>query len=384
MGVSGVARALPDGAWSRLRDGWAEAGVGSRCLFTLDLEGRLVEAYLDGAGVRRGLDQRFLERRRDPQASGISRRARRWLAPGEAREWVARAVETVAAAVRAGHPALPVMDWEALEADARRFRQVYRPIGILPPDQYLSVVLQLTWGCWHNRCTFCTFYRDRPFEVRPLARFRQHVEEVRAFFGAGLARRHTIFLGDANALLLPTRRLAAALELAGQALPGREVYGFLDAFTGRRKRPAEWAALVRAGLRGVYIGLESGSERLVRWLEKPGTVADALATVRALKEAGVGVGIILMVGAGGRAFAEEHVRASIEVVNAMELGPGDRLYLSPLVVAPGSPYEARARADGVVPLSPREEREQAEALLSGIRLGRGARWSYYFIQEFVY
>ncbi|HEY8425199.1 MAG TPA: radical SAM protein [Limnochordales bacterium] len=379
-----MARVLPEGAWSRLWDGWAEAGVGSRRLFTFDLEGRLVEAYLDGVGVRRGLDNRFLERRRDPQAAGLSRRLRRWLTPEEAREWVARALETVEDAARAGHPTVRAMDWEALEADARRFRQVYRPIGILPPDQYQSVVLQLTWGCWHNRCTFCTFYRDRPFEVRPLARFRQHVEEVRAFFGAGLARRHTIFLGDANALLLPTRRLAAALEVAVQALPGREVYAFLDAFTGRRKQPAEWATLARSGLRGVYIGLESGSERLVRWLEKPGSVADALATVRALKEAGVAVGVILLVGAGGRAFAEEHVRASVEAVNAMELGPGDRLYLSPLVVTPGSPYEARARADGIEPLSPQEEREQAQALLSGIRLGRGARWSFYFIQEFVY
>ncbi|HEY8497706.1 MAG TPA: radical SAM protein [Limnochordales bacterium] len=375
---------LPAGAWSRLREGWAEAGEGSRCLFTFDLEGRLVEAFVDGAGIRRGLDHRFLERRRDPQAVGLSRRRRRWLSPDEARRVVEQALAVVEAAARAGFPPIRAMDWEALRADAGHFARVYRPIGILPPDQYLSVVVQLTSGCWYNRCTFCTFYRDRPFEVRPLPAFRRHLEEVRAFFGRGLARRHTVFLGDANALVLPAPRLAAYLEAVAEALPDRPVYGFLDAFSGRRKTAADWAALARLGLAGVYIGLESGSDRLLRWLEKPGQAADAVATVRALKEAGVAVGVILLVGAGGRAFADEHVRASIEAVNAMGLGPGDRLYLSPLVVAPGSLYQRRAEADGVEPLSPQEQRAQAEALLAGIRLGRGARWSYYFVEEFLY
>lgn len=376
--------ALPQGYWSRVREDWAEAGEGSRRLFTFDLAGRLVEAFVDGVGYRRGLDNRVLERRPDRHAEGISRRRRRWLSPEEAQALVAQAVETARRAGQAGYPALDVMDWEALEADARRFAAVYWPIGILPPDQYLSVVLQLTHGCWYNRCTFCTFYRGRRFEVRPLPAFRRHIEEVRAFFGAGLLRRHTIFLADANALMLPGRRLAGYLQAVREAFPGLEVYGFLDAFSGRRKTPAEWAELAALGLRRVYIGLESGSDRLLQWLEKPGSAADALATVRAIKAAGVGVGVILLVGAGGRPFAEEHVRRSVEVVNAMDLGAGDRLYLSPLTVAPGSPYALKARAEGVEPLSPAEQKAQAEALLAGIRLGRGARWSYYFVEEFLY
>ncbi|MEW6046465.1 MAG: radical SAM protein [Bacillota bacterium] len=368
----------------RVREDWAEAGEGSRRLFTFDLAGRLVEAFVDGVGYRRGLDNRVLERRPVRGAEGLSRRQRRWLSRREAEQLVEQAVETARSAARAGYPALKVMDWGALLADARRFRQVYRPIGILPPDQYLSVVLQLTAGCWYNRCTFCTFYRGQRFGVRSLDEFRRHMDEVKAFFGAGLLRRHTVFLGDANALVLATRRLVDCLEAVGEAFPGREVFAFLDAFNGRRKGAAEWRQLAALGLRRVYIGLESGSDELLRFLEKPGTAADALATVQAMKAGGIGVGIILLLGAGGRLYAGEHVRRSTEIVNAMELGGGDQLYLSPLVVAPRSPYEERAKEAGAVPLSPAEVKGQADALLAGIRLGRGARWSYYFIEEFLY
>ena len=59
-----------------------------------------------------------------------------------------------------------------LAEDAARFRQIYKPVSILPPDQYLSIVLQATEGCSYNRCTFCTFYRDRPFRIKSPSRVR--------------------------------------------------------------------------------------------------------------------------------------------------------------------------------------------------------------------
>ncbi|WP_324717105.1 radical SAM protein [Carboxydochorda subterranea] len=375
---------LPRGPWARLESDHAIVGEGSRRLFTFDLEGRLLEAFVDGVGYRRGLDNRFLERRRLPGAPGLSRRLRRHLSAAEARDVVDLACRTAARAREGGYPAVPALDFDALEDDARRFAAVYRPIGILPPDQYLSIVVQLTSGCWYNRCTFCTFYRDRRFEVRSPEALRRHIQEVKAFFGAGLLRRHTVFLGDANALVLPAARLVDALAAVREALDGREVFGFLDAFSGRRKQAPQWAELGEAGLRRVYVGAESGSDGVLRFLDKPGTAADVLANVRAMKEGGIGVGLILLLGAGGRAFAQEHVRQSIALVNAAGLGRGDQLLLSPLVIPQQAPYARLAAQAGIEPLSPAEVRQQAEAILSGVRLGRGARWSYYFVEEFLY
>lgn len=353
-------------------------------MYTFDLAGRLVEAFVDGVGYRRGLDGRVLERRSTPGAEGLSRRVRRHLSPQEAHRLTAGALQAVWAARAAGFPRIAAMDGAALEEDARRFKSVYRPIGILPPDQYLSVVLQLTCGCWYNRCTFCTFYRDRRFAVRSPRAFRAHVRAVKAFLGPGLSRRHTVFLGDANAVVLPTARLLHVLETVREELAGRDVYAFLDAFSGRRRVPDEWASLRRGGLRRVYVGAESGSGEVLRFLQKPGEPGDVLETVRALKAGGVSAGVILLLGAGGRRFAREHVRESVALVDAMELGAGDQLLLSPLVIPEGSPYERAATAGGVEALSPREARAQAEAILSAVRLGRGARWSHYFVEEFLY
>ncbi len=421
---------LPTSAWLRCKPASVLAGRGDREFYTFDLSGRLLEAYVGSVAYRRGLDGRVLARRTDRRLEGLSRRRRRMLGPRAARRLVERAYQTavqaLAALPAAGGRAAGGVDapgakdfWplspEELEADAARFRRIWEPIGILPPDQYLSVVLQLTAGCWYNRCTFCTFYRQRPFRVRSPEEFRRHVGEVVAFFGPGIARRHSIFLGDANALVLPVRRLIPYFETvaalfsfegcesahAGRGVEGRPhgergsegagrpgpmdgIYAFLDAFSGRKKAVTEWKELADRHLRRVYVGLESGSDRLLAFLEKPGSAADAVAMVDALRRAGVGVGVILMVGAGGAAFAEEHVRESVRCVNAMGLGAGDQLLLSPFVEQPGAPYSQKARRAGVRPLAPAELCQQAEALLEGIRLGRGARWSYYFVEEFLY
>ena len=385
-------------AWVRLKGESLLAGVGRQRLYTFDLAGRLLEAVVDGVGYRRGLDGRVLEKAPLPAPRGLTRRRRRLLAPAEAARLVEQAYAVLRQALRRCPGALPPelarrlssVGPETLAADAAAFRRIWEPVAILPPDQYLSVVVQLTVGCWYGRCTFCSFYGGRPYRVRSLAEFAGHVQAAKAFFGPGLARRCGVFLGDANALALPTRRLLPYLEVVARAfgtdglLQLHGLHAFLDAFSGRRRRERAWRQLAGWGLRRVYIGLESGSDALLRFLDKPGGSEDALVTVRALHGAGVNVGVILMVGAGGDRFAEEHVRESVRVVNAMELGPGDMLYLSPFVEPPQGPYAERARAAGVRPLTAAEQAAQAAALLEGIRLGRGARWSFYHVEEFLY
>ena len=72
--------------------------------------------------------------------------------------------------------------------------------------------MQATHGCSHNACTFCTFYQDIPFRIKSPDEFRSHVAGVLDFFGPALAMRRSIFLADANALVVPMPRLLALLE----------------------------------------------------------------------------------------------------------------------------------------------------------------------------
>jgi hypothetical protein len=102
-----------------------------------------------------------------------------------------------AAASASGDPRLSVLRaWdcaERLEADAARFARIYRPVSILPPDQYLALVIQATEGCSYNRCTFCDFYRDRPFRIKSAVELRHTLREVVDFFGEAMGLRGRCF-----------------------------------------------------------------------------------------------------------------------------------------------------------------------------------------------
>jgi radical SAM superfamily enzyme YgiQ (UPF0313 family) len=260
---------------------------------------------------------------------------------------------------------------DRLAADGAIYRSLYKPVSILPPDQYLALVLQATEGCSWNRCTFCGLYRDRAFRIHTPESFRTHCEGVRDFFGAGLSLRRGIFLADANALVIPQARLLALFEIAQHhfALPEgpRPVFSFVSAFDVARKSAGEWADLRALGLRRAYIGLETGDETLLRFLSKPGSVQDAVEAVTALRAGGVSVGVILMAGIGGDRFAADHVTHSVEAIRAMALGPDDQVYLSNYVSAPDTTYDDLAASAGIRALNADEIETQLKELQARTR-----------------
>ncbi len=357
--------------------------------FSFDRSGRLIGAFVDGCNYRRGLDNRVLSKWSDP----LGRRQRRWLAIEEVRSFLQSAYSVAReAAEGTGDSRLEVLakwDWEALDSDAHRFAQIYRPVSVLPPDQYLSLVVQATIGCSYNRCTFCSFYRDRAFHVKSPGELREHLQEVKSFFGPALSLRKSLFLADANALVAPMPRLRAWLDEIQRAdlLRGAGIYSFIDAFDAGRKSTAEWQELSQRGLRRVYIGMESGSVALLRFLRKPGSIADAVEAVGRVKAAGVAASVIVMTGIGGTRFADDHVESSAVALNAMPLGDGDIIYFSPLVSEAASDYPAIASQLGIIALSEEEISAQELRIRSRLQQRAGTHGpicSRYDIREFVY
>jgi hypothetical protein len=362
--------------------------------YSFDLAGRLIGAFVDGKNYRRGLDNRVMQKWPGPGGA----RQRRWLAPGEAQKFLEDAYWLAAEAARAvlaqpegrAYPRLEAFgrwDWAALEADAARFAQVYRPISILPPDQYLALVLQTSEGCSYNRCTFCSFYRDRPFRIKSAEQLREHIIAVREFFGPAIALRKSLFLADANALVAPMARLRAWLDVIQGSFPRTDLYSFMDAFDVHRKSACEWAELAQRGLRRVYIGLESGDDALLRFLQKPGSVADAVSAVTTLKRAGISASVIVMTGIGGDRYAADHTVRTVTALNAMPLSSGDIIYFSPFVEHAGSEYSQLSRQAGIHPLNEAEIAQQEAAIRARLSPGDPAhlpKCSRYDVQEFVY
>jgi len=361
----------------------------------LDLEGRPRTYFVRGRTYKRSLASELFGRRTE---AGVRSR---WRVPAaKAADLFARASEVVSAALAEAGGALPAarrpefvarleraLAWtpERLRGERERFLAAYAPISILPPDQYGAVVLQASFGCSWNRCTFCSFYQDRAFQVRPPEDFEAHVAGVHDLLGRDAAARRGVFLADGNALVLANARLRPIFETARAAFPGQPFAGFVDVFSGERKPASDWHELRELGLARVAIGVETGHDPLLAYLNKPGGADEADAFITQLKGAGLAVQVILMAGVGGHRFAVGHLRDSARLLARLPLDARDVVYLSPFVVQPGSAYAARAEAEGLAPLSPAEMAAQLADLRAAARASAPApRVALYPIDEFVY
>lgn len=278
-----------------------------------------------------------------------------------------------------------VLPWtvESLFAESGRFRRAYQPVSILPPDQYRAIVVQATEGCSWNRCTFCNFYMDRPFRCRTAGELGHHLEAVKELLGKGARLRKGIFLADGNALALSNRRLEPLLAEIQAIFPDQELFGFVDQYSGERREATEWSHLKDRGLRRVYIGMETGLDELLEFVNKPGTGAELEGLVRALKSAGLQVSLILMIGLGGREYRSRHRSASRDLLCRLPLDSQDLIYLSPFIEHPGSDYTHRRQKAGLTLMRESEIETELQGLAGELRHA-GLRVSRYDIREFIY
>jgi hypothetical protein len=378
---------------------WFESEV-----YSFDNAGRLWTAMVKNISYRRGLDGKIVAK----WTSEAFNHERRWLSKEEARALEEQArlaavnlydsVVDGTAQLQNELPAesqqifqrITAFDHVRVEQDIARYHRVYYPVGILPPDQYMAVVLQATEGCSFNTCTFCTFYRNRPFHIKTPAELSEHIQGVKAFLENGMSLRRTIFLGDANALVVPTPRLLSLFDTIHQHLDVEKlggIYAFLDGFSGEKKTVEDYQELKKRGLKRVYIGMESGNEELLRFLKKPGKPEDVIQAVNTMKSAGIAVGIIILLGAGGKTYAKGHIQDTIRAINRMKLDLDDIVYFSELIESEGMEYVRDAYQAQLQPLSPEEQLSQADEIeraLDFSESGGTPHISRYDIREFVY
>lgn len=367
--------------------------------FSFDATGCLVRAAWAGNAVRWALDGSCLVKRLRPSGTPRCRRhldAERGLEQaGVAYRRAGRLLEELACPIPAPWEeavrAIRSRGLELMQERASLATRIYSPVGILPPDQYGALILQLTEGCRYNQCSFCSFYRGRPYREKTPEEFAAHVRAVLAMVGPALSRRRTVFLGDANALGLPLRQLEAAFGIMHQLLPmgakGIEgIYTFMDVFGHGPTEAEEFAALAGLGLRRVYVGAESGSRLVLRTLRKPGRPGRLAGIVRAMKQGGVAVGLVFLLGVGGERLAAVHAAETAELLSRLPLDKNDIVYFSELLADPDSDYAAWASREGIRPLDREAMRAQERAMRRGLVpvAEGGPRVTRYDIREFVY
>ncbi len=208
---------------------------------------------------------------------------------------------------------------------------------IRPPSETDSYILQASYGCSHNRCTFCGTYPDKPFSMRPV----DEVLEDIALAGQRIPDTPRVFIADGNALVLPAARLVTILDALGEAFPAlRRVGIYASAGDILRKSDDELATLNQKKLQIIYLGLESGSDEVLRRVDKRADAAEMIQAVHKAKRAGIRVSVIALLGLGGVELSEQHAADTGRVVSEM-----DPHYLSmlTLMLVPGTPLHKQAK-----------------------------------------
>ncbi|NOZ03416.1 MAG: radical SAM protein [FCB group bacterium] len=304
-------------------------------LWTFDLEGRLVGMYVDQTNYRRTLDNRFFKKTH----VNISGEYFRSVKPvpfdhalpllQRGTNLLSRVREQCPERFQAMITKIVEMTPEALREQARIFNKIYLPISILPPDQYMALVVQLTEGCNYNRCLFCNFYKDRPFRIKTTRELTDHLLAIKSFLGKAVLLRRSVFLADANAIVTPQSRLVKALDAIHDQFPQlNEIYSFIDVFTGIKKSATDYSELAQRGMKRVYLGVESGNQELLRFLNKLQLTDNIIKLSENLKTGGIQLGIIFLAGIGGMRYAERHLRDSLQLIKQIPLSKGDIVYVS--------------------------------------------------------
>ena len=184
-----------------------------------------------------------------------------------------------------------------------------------PPGEWKSWLLQVSVGCPHNACTFCGMYKDKRYRVRPLEEIYEDIALARAAYGDV----NRVFLCDGDAAAMDTGELLAVLERLYETFPTLErVNAYAGPVSALAKSHEELRALREAGLVRLYLGVESGSDGVLRAVHKGVDAAGMLEAGRRLVSAGFDLWTMVLIGLAGPGEASRaHALDTAALINAM-------------------------------------------------------------------
>ena len=199
-----------------------------------------------------------------------------------------------------------------------------------PPSEAWSLIIQATIGCSHNKCSFCSMYKDKKFRIRKTEEILDDIKEARMYYKS-IKR---VFLADGDALMIKTTELLRILQFIKEWIPECERVGIYASPKSIMLKTSEELKLLReAGLGIAYLGLESGSDEILRRINKGADSEEIVKAGLRIKDSGILLSVTLISGLGGAKLWKEH---ALESANAISRMKPDYLGLLTLMVEPGT------------------------------------------------
>jgi hypothetical protein len=242
------------------------------------------------------------------------------------------------------------------------------PLIIRPPTEAGSVLLRVTRGCNWNRCRFCGIYTHlgQPhFEARPLA---EVLRDVRLAREAHEPAATACFLGDADPLVIEPGDFIHICRAVREAFPRMERITCYARSATLWMRRASLPEIAAAGLTRVHVGLETGSDELLRYHRKGVSQRRAIEAGQAARAAGLELSYYVLLGLGGADRAELHIRETTKVLNIVQphFVRFRRLWIFGSQEGPSCPLYAEVQAGAFTPQTPEGTVREMREIIAGI------------------
>lgn len=168
-----------------------------------------------------------------------------------------------------------------------------------PPSEAYSLIIQITLGCSHNKCSFCSMYKEKKFVIKPIEDIKSDIDAFRAMYKNRSVEK--IFLADGDALVVPTEILVQVLDYIKEVFPECKrvsIYG--TAIAIHQKSVEDLKKLYEKGLTLVYLGVESGDNDALKFIKKGIRAERVVELAKKIQDTGIDLSITLIAGLMGK------------------------------------------------------------------------------------
>lgn len=217
-----------------------------------------------------------------------------------------------------------------------------------PPSEARSVIIQATIGCSHNKCTFCSMYKEEKFRIRRTDEIIKDIDLARERY----SNINRMFLADGDALMIKTPELIKILKYIKTSIPECERIGiYASPKSIMTKSLEDLKNLKNAGLSIAYLGLESGSDEILFNVNKGVTSEQIITGGNKIKKAGILLSVTLISGLGGKEKWKKHAVESAIAINKMN---PNYLGLLTLLIEPNTQFYEDVNSGKFEVLNPKE------------------------------
>lgn len=227
-----------------------------------------------------------------------------------------------------------------------------------PPSEAYSLLVQVTIGCTNNRCTFCSMFKDKKFRVRDVNEVLEDLEDAR--------RRYRyvdrFFLCDGDALCLKEEKMMVILDKINTLFPEcRQINVYGNARDVLIKKPGELSRLHRNGVNIIYLGAESGSDKVLKDIRKGVTRAEIIEAVHRIEDSGIKASVTFISGLAGKDGWKDHAVETGTMISELN---ASYVALLTLMLEPSAPMLKDVQSGKMKLLSPEEVLKETHLLLT--------------------